>query len=214
MAVQCDGADNRSRTYSAPIDGCSSTAFSAWRVLHPRTYLWRSRASRNQDTTPKKRHLWWREALGLHAHDAVAGEHELLSDFLEAGLVYEQLSPGDICLFELVGRRYQLLEEICAGHLATAENGGTRYAEASDESDENSIFLGHSRGRSIALVSPDLAEFVAATLEERALARRERRRARDERRTVEQVDEPARRRGDPGGKGGGKGEVRANGGDG
>ena len=144
--------------------------------------------------------------MGLHAHDPDVGEHELLSDILEVGLVYDQLNAGEICIFELVARRYQLLEEIHAGQLAVAENAGTGYAGATHESDERFIFLGQTRGRSIALVSPDLAEFVANTLKERALVLKERRKARDERQSAEAADEPARRHRNRRGRGRGAAE--------
>ena len=143
--------------------------------------------------------------MGLRAYEPDVGEHDLLSGPLGAGLVYDQLNAGELCIFEVVARRYQLLEEIHAGRLAAAENPVAGYAGASHESDERSNFLGQSRGRSIALVWPGLAEFVANTLKERPLVLKERRKARG-RKTAEGVDEPARRR-DKRGKVEGRGDA-------
>ena len=103
--------------------------------------------------------------------------------------------------------KYQMWEEFYAAKLEESESARIPGQSSRFQSDERSIFLGQPRSRALALVSPDLEEYVATNLKERASVLKERRKAREERATAEtdktlQAPGNRRHRGRNGGKGG------------
>ena len=83
-------------------------------------------------------------------------------------------------------RKYQLWEEFFSTSPMYEPEPALAPAQSSRlQSDERWIFLGQSRPRALALVSPDLEEYVATNHEERASVLKERRKTQEERRTAD-----------------------------
>ena len=94
-------------------------------------------------------------------------------------------------------------EEFYSAKLEEAKTARRPAGVSRFESDERSIFLGQPRSRALALVSPELEEYVALHLKERASVLKERRKAREERAAVdgsESSPNHSRRRRGKGGK--------------
>ena len=192
----------RTCSFSEAVEGCPYPALGDWRMHRARATLWLLRAVKDQGTTPETQHLWWVQTMGLRAPDPDVGEHDLLSEILEAALVYDQLTAGEVGVIELVPRRCQLLEEIHSCGLAAAENADSDLHGASHDCDGRSTFLGHPRDRSMILVAPELGDFVETTLKKRALVFEETGKAREENEAAgEKADEPERCRGKKGKRG-------------
>ena len=81
----------------------------------------------------------------------------------------------------MVSRRYQMWEEIYASALHDAEVGTS---EDGTWLEERRVFLGATRSKGHALVSPDREKHVAARMQEESSVLKERRKAREERRML------------------------------
>ena len=96
---------------------------------------------------------------------------------MELGITYDQLNCSELGIFELMARRFQLLEERYARQLLESEMGKA----AEDLGFEQALFMGADRSRGRALIAPALEEWVASKLKDEAAILKERRKGREER---------------------------------
>ena len=132
----------------------------------------------------------------------------MLSELLERGLCFDALKLGELATFEIISRKYQLWEEYYKDVLRERNSGVD--SSASLDADERAIFLGRPQNRGTALVSPDLEQFVADKLRDRAAILKERRKAKEERsyqqETRSRQQQPQKPQGSKKQKGDGKGK--------
>jgi len=128
-----------------------------------------------QNTTPSRRHHWWRTCLGVTQCDPGIEEHLFLSELIETAISFDQINVGELAMFESIARRFQLWEQFYADRLANREGGG------SFEAEERLLFMGQGQSRALSLVSPKLREFMAKELSDKSAILKERRKAREER---------------------------------
>ncbi|CAK0900803.1 unnamed protein product, partial [Prorocentrum cordatum] len=148
-----------------------------WMVQGPPTMRWVCLAHVEGNATPKQRHFWWRQVLGLVSTDPGVEEHSFLCELIETAVARGGLNVAALEAFETVSRRFQLWEEFYAEAL--------RIAEASDHGDdlgERRLFLGSHRSKGLAIASPELEQHVATKLQEESAVLKERRKGREERR--------------------------------
>jgi len=173
---------SRQRTFASAVDDCFSPASRPkdWPIEGPSSAPWLVGQMRDTSTTPRQRHHWWRQILGLGSADPGVDDHQFLSELLEVGLTYDMLNAGAVAIMEMVARRYQLWEEVHSEALRIAEmgEGGADFAE------ERRLFLGLPRGRASALVMPALKDHIATEVAKEAAVLKERRKAREERQLV------------------------------
>ena len=146
LPVQYQPDGTRGRSYSDAARQLSETAFPDWKVSGPRATCWLFLSIASQGYTPAQRHYWWRTVQQLTTTDIFVGDHLFLSEILEQALAFDQLNASELCIFELVARRYQLFEE---------------HYDNTFWMDERQLFLGQERGRGKALVAPALESWVA-----------------------------------------------------
>ncbi|CAK0853345.1 unnamed protein product [Prorocentrum cordatum] len=108
-----------------------------WTAQGPPTTRWVCLAHVEGNATPKQRHFWWRQVLGLVSTDPGVEEHSFLCELIETAVVRD-------------GRRFQLWEEFYAEALRIAEAG-----DHGDDLDERRLFLGNHRSKGLAMVSPE-----------------------------------------------------------
>ena len=169
----------RRRNFHEAGDMLSSTVFPDWPMDGPRTAAWLCAAFASSDTTPIRRHHWWRQVLGLHHTDEMVSEHEFLSELIELGLTFDQLNAGELLIYENISRRYQLIEEMYGQSLKDKSIAGFG---GHVEADERMLFLGKSHSHGTALVNPELQSWVASKVAERSSILKERRKGREEQR--------------------------------
>ena len=141
--------------------------------------------------------------LNLTVSDPGVDEHHFLSELLEYGLTHDQLNVSEILAYESIARRYQLWEDVYATALRESESGDL----SSDWLDERRVFLGHSRSKGHALVSPLLEEWVAERLQKESAILKECRKGREERALARGAD-PEGAAADSGGRSRGRGKKR------
>ena len=169
----------RGRPFAQAVSLLSESTFNDWPVDGPRTLLWLLRTMAAGDTTPNRRHYWWRSVLGLGANEAGVGEHAFLSELLENGVCFDQLNCSELAVYEHISRRYQVLEESYRGRLQDKTMGTeSTYGLAEDEL---SLYVGKRSSTTTALVCPALQTFVAAGVAEKTAILKERRKGREER---------------------------------
>ena len=76
----------------------------------PRTVQWLMLAFRKISQTPTQRHQWWRTVLKLEPDAAGVEDHRHIGQVFETALVYDQLCVSQLAAFEVLARRYQLIE--------------------------------------------------------------------------------------------------------
>ena len=169
----------RARPFSDAVSNLTESQFLDWPVKGPRTLRWLLDSMVSSDTSPLRRHFWWRGVLGLSATDEGVEEHEFLSTILEHALVYDQLCISELAAFEHISRRYMLWEESYSSHLKTAlgANGGGGFGL---DSDERVLFMGIQTTHT-ALVAPELQTWISGRVAERSAILKERRKGREER---------------------------------
>jgi hypothetical protein len=172
-------SDQRGRNFADGVASALEHPFPDWPVPGPRTCRWLLAAFVSSDTTPLRRHYWWRSTLGLDASDDGVDDHLFLSELLELSMSFDQLNSPDLAVFEHISRRYQTLEETYADALRDKSNGA-RTGRGLD-SDERALYLGTGASTTMALVAPDLQAYVATKVGERSAILRERRKGREER---------------------------------
>jgi hypothetical protein len=182
--VKYDGFGSRTQPYGTAVLGLSETAFSEWRVSGPRTCRWLCKAIVDQDSTPTRRHHWWRSALSLSVNDEGVEEHAFISEVLETALCFDALNVSELACFEQMARRYQLWEHFYGDALKVADQRSSGHQAL--EGEERGIFLGQERSRALALICPSLELHVSEQLRNRASILKERRKAREERVLVAQ----------------------------
>ena len=182
LPIRYNADGNRDRSYAEGVSLLSESDFSDWSMDGPRTTKWVLGAIVSGDSTPIKRHYWWRQVLGLRADDFGVNEHEFLSTMLETSVCYDQLNVGELLCFEHLSRRLQLIEESRAEALRTATMGTSGGMGAGHvDNEEQDLFLGRKHARHSALVSPALQEWVAGKIAQTSAVRKERRKGREER---------------------------------
>ena len=180
MAVKYRAGQTHIRGRPFP-DGVASSVehpFTDWPVPGPRTCQWLLAAFVAADTTPLRRHYWWRSTLGLGANGDGVEEHHFLSEMLELSVTFDQLNAPDLAVCEHISRRYQALEESYAIELRD-KTDGTQIGKALN-SDERSLYLGTGTSSTTALVCPELQSHVSSKVGEKSAILRERRKAREE----------------------------------
>ncbi len=148
-----------------------------WRVQGPHTTKWVLQTHVEGNTTPKQRHFWWRQVLGLVSTDPGVEEHCFLCELMEIAVTRDGMNIAALESFETVSRRFQLWEEFYSEALRIAEAG-----DHGDDLDERRLFLGNHRSKGLAIVSPLLEQYVATKLQEESAVLKERRKGREERR--------------------------------
>ena len=173
--------------------------------------LWVVKNMADQGHTPRQRHYWWRQVLGLQADDTGVDDHLFLSEIMEEAACFDQINVSELMFMERIARRYQMWEQMYASALRKAEAGSSSGAWL----DEREIFLGNERSRGHALICPDLEKWVAARLAEESAVLKERRKGREERQlasgfTIEEIHSPGNPAADTGGgRGRGRGKKNA-----
>ena len=119
--------------------------------------------------------------------DPGVDEHLFLSELLSLGAEVDQLNLPNLAVFESAARRLQLWEERYTEKLRMASDGAGTAGHAS----ERHLFLGGSRPKGAALVSPQLERFVADRLSEEASVLKERRKGREERELLAAATTPS-----------------------
>ena len=171
--------NQRGRSFADGVATAREHPFSDWPLEGPRTCQWLLSAFAASDTTPSRRHYWWRSVLGLGASDEGVEEHEFLSELLETSMAFDQINSPDLVVFEHISRRYQVWEETYADILRD-NSAGTRGYHGLDN-EERSLYLGRSASTTAALVSPELQTWVSTKVGERSAVLKERRKGREER---------------------------------
>ena len=172
-------SNQRGRNFADGVASAVEHPFTDWPIPGPRTCKWLLSAFVSSDTTPNRRHYWWRSTLGLGANDDGVDEHAFLSELLEASMHFDQLNSPDLVVLEHISRRYQLWEEIYAD-VSREKSDGARGNRGLD-SEERSLYLGTGASTTAALVAPELQAYVATKAGERSAILRERRKGREER---------------------------------
>ncbi|CAK0878486.1 unnamed protein product, partial [Prorocentrum cordatum] len=165
LPVLYSPAGGRSRSFHDAVAKMSTTPFPDWRIKGPRTAAWLLEKISEAGYTPLQRHFWWRSIQGLTASDSGVDDHHFISEVLKELTTYDQLNAGELVVVEILCRRYQLWEELCACARPRLR----------------SIFLGKDRSRGSALVCPALESWVAEKLREESAILKERRKGREER---------------------------------
>ena len=168
---------SRKRTFDGAAALLSTTEFVGWPIKGPRTAKWLAEQFAQGMQSPTQRHFWWRSVQQLGASDVGVDDHYFLSELFELACTIDQLNIGELVVFEVIARRFQLWEEVYAASLREAEAG----SEAAPWLDERQIFLGHDRSRGHALVCPALETWVADRLKDESAILKERRKGREER---------------------------------
>ena len=168
---------SRKRTFDGAAALLSTTDFVGWPIKGPRTAKWLAEQFAQGMQSPTQRHFWWRSVQQLGASDVGVDDHYFLSELFELACTIDQLNVGELVVFEVIARRFQLWEEVYAASLREAEAG----SEAAPWLDERQIFLGHERSRGHALVCPALEVWVADRLKDESAILKERRKGREER---------------------------------
>ncbi|CAK0803561.1 unnamed protein product [Prorocentrum cordatum] len=139
-----------------------------WRAQGPATIGRLLQAHLGQGSGPVQRHYWWRQILGLAAADPGVDEHLFLCELIETASTADQLNLPGCEAFELAARRFQLWEEVYSEALRQVEVAGTAGATADSDGwlDERRIFLGGTRSKGHALVSPPLEKHAAERMQE------------------------------------------------
>ena len=118
--------------------------------------FWLLRRMHKQDTTPTRRHLWWRQVMDLGSEDLGIDGHHFLGELLERECRYNSLHLSELAVLEVIARRH-LLQEDYFGDSPAA--GAIRTDSTSaGEGDERYLLLGHKMGLSRALAAPLLQE--------------------------------------------------------
>jgi len=178
MKYAKDGV-TRKRTFTSAVDDSyePSKRPPDWPIRGPTSALWLVTQMQEGNVTPKQRHFWWRQVLGLQAGDVGVDDHFFLSELFELAMCYDQVNAGTSAVLEAISRRYQLHEEINSEALKVADagEGNSEWAE------ERRLFLGAPQSRASALIMPALKEHIAAEVAKEAAIMKERRKAREER---------------------------------
>ena len=119
----------------------AETDFTHWPIDGPRTCKWLLTTMAQIETTPTRRHQWWRQAIGLTANDDGVAEHEFLSTVLESICCFDQCNASELMAFEHVARRYQLWEANYAEGLRDSVTGSSSTGRVLN-SDESSLYFG------------------------------------------------------------------------
>ena len=175
---------SRKRTFNGAAALLSTTDFVGWPIKGPRTAKWLADQFAQGSQSPTQRHFWWRSVQQLGASDVGVDDHYFLSELFELACTVDQLNVGELVVFEVIARRFQLWEEVYAASLREAEAG----SEAAPWLDERQIFLGHERSRGHALVCPAFEVWVADRLKDESSILKERRKGREERLLYQGVD--------------------------
>ena len=171
---------DRGRSFADGVANALEHSFPDWPLEGPRTCQWLLSAFVSSDTTPCRRHFWWRSILGLGASDEGVEEHEFLSELLELSMAFDQVNSPDLVVFEHISRRFQLWEEIYSDQLR--DNSAGTHGQGGLDTEERSLYLGRKASPSAALVSPALQTWVSTRVAERSAILKERRKGREERR--------------------------------
>ncbi|CAK0877963.1 unnamed protein product [Prorocentrum cordatum] len=123
LPVRFDRSNRRFREYGDAVVCLSETAQAGWSVAGPRTCKWFLQAIRDAGWAPTRRHFWWRNLLQVSPSDVGVEEHAYISKVLERACVFDLLDCSELETFEVLSRRYQLWEELCAPALRAAEAG-------------------------------------------------------------------------------------------
>jgi len=200
MKYAKDGV-TRKRTFATAVDDSFEPAKrpADWPIRGPMSSLWLVTQMQEANTTPKQRHFWWRQVLGLQSGDVGVDDHYFLSELVELALCYDQLNAGTSATLEAISRRYQLHEEINSEALKFADAGEGNYEWA----EERRLFLGAPQSRASALVMPALKEHISSEVAKEAAIMKERRKAREERALL--APHAAAESGDKSGKSRGRG---------
>ncbi len=150
-----------------------------WKIKGPQTMRWLCQAHVELNMGPVQRHWWWRQVLHLLPSDAGVDEHLFLAEAINTAITQDGINVSACECFEQVSGRFMLWEEFYSASLRAAESGDD---STGDWLDERRVFLGASRAKGQALVSPELETHVASRLREEAEVLKERRKAREERR--------------------------------
>ncbi|CAK0868104.1 unnamed protein product, partial [Prorocentrum cordatum] len=119
-----------------------------WMVQGPPTMRWVCLARVEGNTTPKQRHFWRRQVLGLVPTDPGVEEHSFLRELIETAVARGGINVAALESFETVSRRFQLREELYAEALRIAEAG-----DHGDDLDERRLFLGNHRSKGLAILA-------------------------------------------------------------
>eukprot|EP00971_Amphidinium_carterae_P334179 6469301-Amphidinium_carterae.1 len=176
LPVRYRAGGERFRDFSDAAEKLSVTPLTDWKVQGPRTCRWLMQQMASLGQTPSTRHYWWRGLLHLSAADPGIDEMECLAEVFELSMCQDQLNVAEISAYEVLARRWQLWEEIYGVELADTEAGQGNDGWVN----EREMFLGRARGRSSALVMPELEQYVAKRLESQSAVLKERRKAREE----------------------------------
>ena len=161
LSVEYGHRRARYRDFKEGVEQLPETTLEDFGFTGPRSLRWLVEAIVRQNITPRMRHEWWKSALRLAPYDEGVEEHGMVSEVIEVALTYVQLNGSELRCLEHLCRRYQLWEAFYADALEAADHGSTR-----------------SLG--VALVSPELEEWVAGRLQKEAAILKERRKAREE----------------------------------
>ena len=172
----------RGRAFAAAVELVTESPFADWPLEGPRTTSWLLQQLVAMDSTPLRRHYWWRGMLGLNSTDEGVGEHEFLCQLLESSVCYDQINAGELVVCEFISRRLQLWEESYGEKLGAVTVGAQKGWGVDDE--ETALFLGKKVSPTAALVCPQLTAWISGKVAERTAVRKERRKGREERALV------------------------------
>ena len=157
LPVRYDGRGVRGRSFHDAAQLLTESD-QDWSVKGPRSMLWVAKNMADQGRTPRQRHYWWRQVLGLQADDTGVDDHLFLSEIMEEAACFDQINVSELMFRERIARRYQMWEQMYASALRKAEAGSSSGAWLG----EREIFLGNERSRGHALICPELEKWVGA----------------------------------------------------
>ena len=201
LPVQTTKTGKKHRDYTSAVELCSETPFPDWCIEGPRTALWVLEAIQRQETTPVRRHYWWRQMLQVTVADEGISEHLAICEALETAVTFDQLNCGELAIVEQMARRLQMWEHVYAQRLQDTSRPAEGSSSKGVDGDERALFSGNTdRAMGVSLVCPQLQEWIATQMRERSSVLKERRKAREERDGDDGAPKRNNRRG--GGKGG------------
>ena len=206
VRYETGGSGARFRPFRDGAHMCTESTIAGWPIDGPRTCQWLVSTLGNGDTTPCRRHEWWKQVQHLSVSDEGVQEHECLCEILETALTTDQLNVSELVSFEHLARRIQVWEEAYSASLAGSTTGGGPLGRLGLE--ERAAFMGKRHTSGSPLVAPALQTWVSARMAEKSAILKERRKGREERGLAATQPSVATPKAEGGGGGGGKTTVK------
>ncbi len=168
LAVKCNRVGDRWRKFLEAIAMMDCCAYVDWPLKGPRTVRWLLQHIARHGGSPLARHTKWSIEMKVRDDGPVVGEHEVVSEVPEYACCYDQVDASILCMFEVVSRWCQAIEE---SRKPTVDPGfeGVEHVAARRRLTGGFAF------------DPALSAYVAVKVKEDVAVLKEQRKAREER---------------------------------